>query len=329
MLWNESRAIDFDVLANGDVGAAGAQRLVVATDLSPSSDLAVRRAFLLADRYRSSVHLLHVVSDRKPRRVVRDEMSRARWLLEDWYGPLGRRHDLELDIRVEVGATAETIGRLARADGADLIVFGEHRKRLFPDLLTGGTMVRAMRASGLPALAVQLPPRRAYQRVLLGLDMTERMLQIISRAMALGMLTGPAVSVVHAFTSIGKASMIRAGIHPADLEDHVADMASQTDVELREFLSRSSLSHLRPTVHVEDAHPYQAIQRAAEMTDADLVIVGERASSGLGQLLRGSMASELLNGMRCDILAVPTSLRCRVFDSRDDGHDIGAEARML
>jgi nucleotide-binding universal stress UspA family protein len=242
---------------------------------------------------------------------------------------LGRRHDLKLDIRVEAGATAETIGRLARADDADLVVFGEHRKRLFPDLLTGGTMLRAMHASGLPALAVRLPPRRAYRSVLLGLDLTDRTLQIVSRAMALGMLTGPAISVVHAFASIGKASMIRAGIHPEDLEEHIADAAFKADVELREFLSRSALSDLRPTIHVEDAHPYQAIQRAAEMTAADLVIVGERASSGLGRLLRGSMASELLHGMRCDILAVPTSLPRRVLDSRDDPHGVAAGARML
>jgi nucleotide-binding universal stress UspA family protein len=307
MIWNEVRASDPHIPANDRIDAAVAKRLVVATDLSPRSDLAARRALLLAARHRASVLLLHVADEARPRRILREETCRAQSLLEDWYGPAGRRNGFELEIRVEAGAAAETIGRFARAEGADLLLFGEPRGRLLTDVLGGATMERAMRASGLPALTVRLPPRRPYRDVVLGLDLTEGARQVAAGATTLGLLAAPGLRVVHAFTAYGSSRMLRVGIHPSEAEEHVADSAIAAEADLRRFLSRTGLSRLRPAIHVEEGDPFHAIAAAAEAASADLVVVGQRLSGGLGRLLRGSMASELLQRVRCDVLAVPSS----------------------
>jgi len=282
------------------------KRIVVATDLSPGADLAVRRAIMLAKRHGGSVTLAHVVDDKGSRRSIQEAANQARWFLEDWYGPAGERADFELGVRVAAGIPADTIKEIAATEGADLLVFGGPRRRLLAEMVSGATMERAVRASGLPALTVNLPPRRAYQRILVGFNVSEASRHAVAKAVELDFLDAPEIDIVHAFTVLGKARLAYSGIDPDDAEDHVAWAAGEARTRIREFLSESGLPDFRRRIHVVEGEPDAAVERLANSLSAELVVVGSPAVSGLSRFLLGSVAGDILRRVRCDVLMVPT-----------------------
>jgi nucleotide-binding universal stress UspA family protein len=305
MVSKTSCTIDRGVPANDRSVSWVNKKILVATDLSPGADLAVRRAVMLGKRHGASVTLAHVVDEKASQRLIDEEANRARRLLEDWYGPPGERPEFELEIRIETGSPAEIIGEMAAAEGPDLLVFGEPRKRLFADLVSGATMERAVRASGLPALTVNLPPRRPYRKILVGLSLSEASRHAIAKAHELDLLNASDISLVHAFTVLGKARMVFSDMNPDDVEDHVARAAMEARGRVREFLSGSGLPAFRRTIHVAEGEPHVAVERAASSLSAELVVIGAPAESGLSRLIRGSVAGEILRRVRCDVLVVP------------------------
>ena len=87
MVSKSSCTIDRGVPANDRSVSWVSKKILVATDLSPGADLAVRRAVMLGKRHGASVTLAHVVDEKASQRLIDEEASLARRLLEDWYGP--------------------------------------------------------------------------------------------------------------------------------------------------------------------------------------------------------------------------------------------------
>jgi nucleotide-binding universal stress UspA family protein len=315
MVSRASVAFVSGIPANDGRIRSASKRIVVATDLSPGADLAVRRAIMLAKRHGGSVTLAHVVDDKGSRRRIQEAASRARWFLEDWYGPTGERAEFELDIRVAAGAPADAVAEIAASEGADLLVFGGPRRRFLADMVSGATMERVVRASGLPALTVNLPPRRAYQRILVGFNASDASRLAVAKALELDLMNAPEIDLVHAFTVLGKSRMVYSGIDPEDAADHVARAAAEARMRVREFLSTSGLPEFRRRIHVVEGEPDWAVERLAASLSAELVIIGSPAVNGLSRLVLGSVAGDILRRVRCDVLVVPATVQRRFSDS--------------
>jgi nucleotide-binding universal stress UspA family protein len=276
------------------------KRLLVASDLSPRSDLATRRGLMLAKQHGASVLLLHVVDDDQPRRLLKEEMQRARKFLDDYY----HERVLNLDLRVEAGAAFDVISRIAESEDVDLLVLGSYRKRLLLDMLVGTTLERVVRASRRPVLMVNLPARHRYRSVLAALELSEASREALQQASQLGLLDDAAVSAVHAFTL--PASPVATFGRRDDLgEEYAAECAAAQKQALRELLATPELGGLDIAVYAEDAAPFVAIERVAARVAAELVVIGTRGLGAVRRLVLGSVTEEVLRRVNCDVLAVP------------------------
>ena len=117
-------------------------RLLCATDLSSRSDRAFRRAGLLARAAGAELVLLSVVDDDQPARLVASERREVTMLLGELSRAVHELEGLQPRLRVEVGDAFDAIIRVADAEEADLVVMGEHRKRLLRDVFVGTTIGR-------------------------------------------------------------------------------------------------------------------------------------------------------------------------------------------
>lgn len=114
---------------------------------------------------------------------------------------------------------------------------------------------------------------------------------------------------------------------PVDRQPH-AQVAVQAAVELAELLGRTQVAftllhvgpeHALPHLHTparegwtwrrvaRDGRPVDEILSAAEQADADLVVMATEGRHGFLDTLRGSVTERVLHGVRCPLLAVPTS----------------------
>jgi nucleotide-binding universal stress UspA family protein len=143
--------------------------ILVTTDFSPGSDLAIEAASALAKRLQASLHVLHVIEDPYftggwseayafdlPK--LRDELVvGAEQQLKSIaaFDPTVR-----LTTEVAFGRTAETIVRTAIARGTDLIVVGTHGRSGFKRMLMGSVAERVVRLAPCPVLVARDPLHR-------------------------------------------------------------------------------------------------------------------------------------------------------------------------
>lgn len=282
-------------------------RLLCATDLSSRSDRAVRRAAMLAREVAGELVLLSVVEEDQPERLVASERRQVTSLLAELARAMSERHGVKLRLRVEAGDAFDTIIGIAEAEAADLIVMGEHRKRLLLDMFIGTTIERVMRLGHRPVLMVNRFAERSYRRVLAAMDMSEDSARALRVAIRLGFVERGELTIFHAFEEPSRGSMALAGLSSEATEEQVAATAAQTREEIRKYLIGLNLGFgsRMPDIAVEEGVPAEALRRAVDRLSPDLVVMGTRSHGAIGRLVLGSVAEEALRTLGCDVLAVP------------------------
>ena len=141
------------------------QSILVPTDFSETSQVALRYGRVIADRFSSTLHVLHVVanvvsvggiafwgiSESKLRaRLEKEARSQFEALLPELDG-------LEVSLVTRFGHPSVEIVRYARFWNVDLIVLGTHRRRTVAQMLSSGGVEKAVRKAPCPVLSMRLP----------------------------------------------------------------------------------------------------------------------------------------------------------------------------
>ena len=137
-----------------------------------------------------------------------------------------------------------------------------------------------------------------YQKILLAVDLTEDSVQVAERAIALAERNAAQLHVVHVIEPL---SLAYGGDIPMDISSVQDQIHEQAKRHLADFTKRHSIDNSQ--AHLIFGRPDSEIQRLAEELSADLVVVGSHGRHGLALLL-GSTANGVLQGAKCDVLAV-------------------------
>jgi nucleotide-binding universal stress UspA family protein len=146
------------------------QRLLVATDFSPSADAAAALAAQLARRLPATLHVMTMVDTSAVRDAAGDAAFRAFRIGEMLASTRQRlqafaeRHFAGLEpVHLEVvdgGADPDPCADILRAGtqlGCDLIVLGTHGRSGLDHLVFGSVAEKVVRSSAIPTLTVRAP----------------------------------------------------------------------------------------------------------------------------------------------------------------------------
>jgi len=136
------------------------KHVLVATDFSPPSDVALAYGRALAERFGATLHLLHVDDNQFLQARVSDpgSVSRAhqRWL-EERLTPSDRsRLNARASIEVNSSAAAAIVS-YAQRSSIDLIIVGTHGRSGLSHVLVGSVAERVVRTAPCPVLTVRHP----------------------------------------------------------------------------------------------------------------------------------------------------------------------------
>ena len=143
-------------------------KILVGTDFSTGSNVAVARAIDLAERLDAEVEIVHVTRKLEPslpwsprnravvKRLQRDAVAAAREKLER----IARGIDQPTKVRVLVGVPHQALLEHARKQRVNLIVLAKHGSSLRESLLIGSVTERVVRKSHVPVVVV--PPGRHH-----------------------------------------------------------------------------------------------------------------------------------------------------------------------
>jgi universal stress protein E len=301
--------------------SATQKRVLCATDLSPRSQLAVGRAMRLAQRLDARVILLHVVDPAESTLdgvYARDEIARQ-------LGSIRGATCGEPEIQVRTGNHVEGIAAVAKEIDTDVIVLGAQRSKALAPLI-GTTAERLTALTGRPALIVNLPPHLPYGAVVIAAELSDAFVHVVRVASSLKLLDAAKVSIVHGL-DFPRGPLFLFDARAAKRGLKAWEKAAKA--RLLRNLDVAGVESSNVGIVFHRARPVQAIQRVIRSLEPELLIVGTKDRSIFKRVLSGSVANDVLRGVRCDILvAAPSSeSKTRRPDRNTSVHEIDAKSR--
>jgi nucleotide-binding universal stress UspA family protein len=146
---------------------SGIQRILVPTDFSPASDIALQYAMDMAGHLGARIHLVHVVDDASfaiayPDGVYVPDVPELREQLvkeatDELQKPVTRcaAAGIMTTSEVLVGTPSKAIVQAAASQGSDLIVIGTHGRGALAHFILGSVAERVVRTAQCPVLTVR------------------------------------------------------------------------------------------------------------------------------------------------------------------------------
>jgi nucleotide-binding universal stress UspA family protein len=280
------------------------KKILVATDLSEPSRLAIDHAARLAAEHGSAVTVLHVFDERDYERptaeVLAEDRNSARLALDAVCGELERAGRWAVPLLAD-GRPDEIIPIAAETDGARLIVVGSLGKGAIERLLVGSVAERVVRRSRIPVLVAR-PPVRPFGRILVATDFSTHATEALDAALELA-APGAEVELLHV-------------VEPVVLVSDGARLAMTTDVlrAEREVLSRGAELLARPRRDDVTLRFRHEVGRARWVIldqlgkGYDLVALGSHGRRGLRRLILGSVAESIVRHAPCSVLVAPAGV---------------------
>lgn len=203
---------------------------------------------------------------------------------------------------VSFGDPAHAIAEVAEREGSSLIIMGIGRHRAVDRLFQRETVIRTLRVTRCPVLAVCGELAGEPRQVVAGTDFSPESACAAEAALTLMDAAGT-ISFVHAWQLSNLADPmfadVLAGIDeryerllPARFERFHSAVATPPGITVRDVTSRGD--------------PAQQLVHHAERLNADLIAVGRHGMGFLERLLVGSVASAVLRRATCSVLVAPS-----------------------
>jgi len=296
--------------------------IVAATDFSPASDAAVRRALQLATTHGATLCLLHAfdvsawnnlegVFDAQRRAGEPPPDVRMQQRLVDFAAALVAQTEVEVGIHFGLGPAHKVIAAYigphvntqVSAQASVLVVIGSRGEPEVAGL--GSTALKVVRKPACPVLVVRVAEDRPYDKLLSAVDLRDGSVRAASLAVELF----PAAHhhLLYALDSQEVASNAAwGGLGKASLTQLHASLHAQADRDLQQLAQRLSVGTRYPVVAVvANDVPARAILVGAANLGADCVVVGHHGLGAATDSYLGSMAQHVIYAALSDVLVVP------------------------
>jgi nucleotide-binding universal stress UspA family protein len=284
--------------------------LIVPTDFSEASDVAVRSAAALAHQDGAAVHLLHVI--RLPFLHTTYDVNVPEAIWEGLRKGTDERlaeasRELEAlgitDVHRIVSDSLqpeEAIAQSARDLDADLVVMATRDPSGMRTVLLGSVTARTVRSSPVPVLTVRGEglAGSAIGRILLATDFSPHSERAAELACAFARRFGARLDVLHVLEE-SPAYVRSISSELAAFEDKARAIAARRLAEVGEQIERSGIT---AKTHLLEGRPGDTIVAEAERLEADLVVLGTHGNTGFARLALGSVAERTLRLSPCSVL---------------------------
>jgi nucleotide-binding universal stress UspA family protein len=281
-------------------------KLLCATDLLPKTESAIERAGFLSEALGADLTVLHAVApEAADGGTLEQRMRRTGARLATRTSAPAWRWASRADIAVTCGRPARVVLDAAYRQEVRLVILGPHRADAFADALTGTITEKVLGAAACPVLIAQQEMRGNYRNILVALDGSPRSAHLLREVEALALTQDSFATVVHAHEAPYESMMNTVGVGAQNIASYAAASRDQASAHIRALLGTNSTDASRYRLSVVEMRPAQAILRAVETLKPDLVVLGTRGHGRFRRALLGSVASEVLRTVACDVLLVP------------------------
>jgi nucleotide-binding universal stress UspA family protein len=272
------------------------RHILVATDYSASSDLALETAVALATRFGARLSVQHVIEESAyayPFPMPKGVREAAESRLDETVARLRERIPSTSGVLREGIAWSEICASV-REISADLVVVGSQGRRGLPRFVLGSVAERVVRLSPAPVLTVHPSDHVSitaggmdrFRHILAPTDFSAASQQGVDAAVALALELDASLTLVHVY---------ELPIYPYHmLDDVLADVEAAIRRELEGLLARVRVGFPKAEGVVRQGAPWQEILDVARERGVDLIVLSTHGRHGLQRVLIGSVAEKIV-----------------------------------
>ncbi len=234
------------------------------------------------------------------------------------------RTRIEIQTKVLVGTPFLEIIREVLRNGHDLVIkIPETWDWL--DRLFGSDDMHLLRKYPCPVWLIKPQAPKAHRRILAAVDVDDTYppaelesrralnLQILEMAISLALSDFAELHIVHAWESIGESTLSRAFMHMPEeeiiayVEQERRQHETRLDALIHEVtsnLGQNAVDYLKPQKHLVKGWARKEIPALAKQLEADLLVMGTVARTGVPGFIMGNTAETILNQIDDSVLAI-------------------------
>ena len=290
----------------GDEVGLTLDQVVVATDFTPVSEMAVAYAAALAKRFASKLTVANVVdlsvATRSNEAVIGIPIDRLR--KDSAENVQNVLNDLTLDGVHAAGRTVEAhnpaaeVVRLADELRANLLVIGTHSRTGLQKMILGSFAEGAIHHAHCPVITVgpkvKVGPAQdiPFRAIVFATDLNHNAVQ------------KAAVALTFAKDSLARIYMCHViGHPPSDLTDSL-DLQFSSEKKLSKLIPAAAYEWCSPACTVEYGDVAKHILQLAERTGADLIVLGAQRNTGWFNHLAQGTVAQVLSEASCPVMTI-------------------------
>jgi universal stress protein E len=235
------------------------------------------------------------------------------------------RSRLDVQSKVLTGVPFLEIIREVLRNGCDMVIkIPEHHDWL--DRFFGSDDMHLLRKCPCPVWLIKPEAAKPYRRILAAVDVGENSphvdqqsrqsmnRQILQMAGSLALSEFAELHVVHAWDAVAENTMRHGAFMrwpEEEVNTYVEQMRRQHTDNLNALLEdvasdqgSDALEYLKPTIHLVKGWARKEIPALAVHIEADLVVMGTVARTGVPGFIMGNTAETILNQIDCSVLAI-------------------------
>ena len=292
----------------GDEVGPTLDQVIVATDFTPVSEMAVTYAAALTKRFASKLTVANVVdlsvATRSDEAVIGIPIDTMR--KDSAENVENLVNDLALDGVHALGRTLEAhnpaaeIVRLADELSANLLIIGTHSKTGLKKMILGSFAEGVIHHAHCPVVTIgpqarPLAKELPFRTIVFATDLNHDSVQ------------KAAVALTFAKDSLARIYMCHVIAHPPSDLTHSLDLQFSSEKKLKKLIPAAAYEWCSPACTVEYGDVAQHILRLAERTGADLIVLGaQRNTSWFTHLKQGTVA-QVLSAANCPVMTICTA----------------------
>jgi nucleotide-binding universal stress UspA family protein len=277
--------------------------ILVATDCSPASEVAVRLAARLAKESHARLYVLHSILPElygvdmygPVPELAGTDLQNARENLHKYVEHIPDLRTVKHKEIAFLGSASEAIQAAGEANGIDLLVLGSHGRRGLAKLTLGSVAEWAIRRLTYPVLVAgpgcDKSPR-PIRSIVLATDLTEQTWHSAQYASCMAQDHGARLTVMHVLPQAGTID-----------EQKQAELS--THKKLHQFMPNDCGEQCSLKFEVKTGDIAPAILHSALVNKANLIVLGAKHKNPLADHVPRTKLSAIIRESHCPVLVVP------------------------
>lgn len=280
------------------------KKILVPVDFSDPAKKAVNYGLALCLEFKARLVLAHITS------YDTASYDKAKIQLLGLI-PAEYRDQIDFEIVVKAGDVREELLGIIQDGEIDLVVMGSRGRSYFERMLLGSVTERVLRKVHVPILTVShlnpekevhVPGPVPLRRIVYATDLMDGSEAGLAFSIRMAHELDAHLTVVHAVQALDVAMY---GVETAYLPDYSADARASATERLNRVVALVSDGSVPITTVLADGVPYEAINRVAEETKADLIVINLQGKGRIERALLGTTAERVIRTANIPVLSLP------------------------